>query len=100
MGANPLELLGQHFLSLQTERYYPHPQTIFPPGMALLRDEFGEELVEAPSDRKGGEKWTEALPHGGRPPVLQSRSLPLKEITRDFPGRIDMEILLTSHLKG
>lgn len=68
--------------------------------MELLRDEFGKELVEAPSDRKGSEKWTEALPHGGKPPVLQSHSLPLKEITRDFPGRIDMEILLTSHLKG
>ena len=68
--------------------------------MELPRDEVGKELVEAPSGRKGSEKWTEALPHGGRPTVPQSHSLPLEEITRDFPGRTDMEILLTSHLKG
>ena len=55
--------------------------------------------MEAPSDRKGNEKGTTALPPGGRPTFFQSHSLPLTEITRDFPGKTGMEILLTSHLQ-
>lgn len=55
--------------------------------------------MEAPSDRKGNEKGTTALPRGGRPTFVQSHSLPLTEITRDFPGKTSMESLLTSHLK-
>lgn len=68
-------------------------------GMERLRDEVGKETVEAPSAREGNEKGTTALPHGGRPTFLQSHSPPLTEITRDFPGKTGMEILLTSHLK-
>lgn len=69
------------------------------PRMERVRHEFGKETVEAPSDRKGNEKGTTALPRGGRPTFFQSHSLPLTEITRDFPGKTSMEILLTSHLK-
>ena len=67
--------------------------------MERVRDEVGRETVEAPSDRKGNEKGTTALPRRGRPTFFQSHSLPLTEITRDFPGKTGMEILLTSHLQ-
>lgn len=67
------------------------------PGLERLRDEVGKETVEAPSDRKGNEKGTTALPWGGRP--TGKTCLPLTEITRGFPGKTGMEVLLTSHLK-
>lgn len=67
--------------------------------MECVRHEVSKETAEAPSDRKGNEKGTTALPRGGRPTFFQSHSLPLTEITRDFPGKTSMEILLTSHLK-
>lgn len=67
------------------------------PGLERLRDEVGKETVEAPSDRKGNEKGTTALPCGGRP--TGKTCLPLTEITRGFPGKTGMEVLLTSHLK-
>lgn len=53
VGPSLLQLFGKHFLSLQTESLLPHSQTIVFPGLELLKDEVGKEMVEDPSHRKG-----------------------------------------------
>lgn len=83
MGPSPGDYLASS--SYDTERCYPRLQTITLPGMERLRDEVGKETVEAPSDRKGNEKGTTALPCGGRP--TGKTCPPLTEITRGFPGK-------------
>ena len=65
VGPSPLGLVGNHFLSLQMESCLAHPHTVFCPGLELLRDEVGKEVVEVPSHRKGDH--TKALPTGKDP---------------------------------